>query len=122
VLNICVMLENTNKKWSLLSDHAILEQLGAYLKQQRLKQNRSQEAIAKDAGINRWTLSKIENGDGITLTSFIQILRALQLLEVLQVFEATPVVSPLQLAKLEQQQRKRASGTSEDTKDLTSNW
>ncbi|MDC7993863.1 helix-turn-helix domain-containing protein [Altibacter sp. HG106] len=116
------MTKKTNINWAILSDQAILSRLGEYLKQERLFQNKSQEAIAEAAGINRWTLGKIENGDGITLTSFIQILRALDRLERLEVFVKQPVISPLQLAKLEQQQRKRASDTSEKNKNAQPDW
>ena len=65
--------------------------------------------IAEDAGLNRWTLSKIENGESITLTSLLQVLRALNVLYVLDNFNVVDEISPLAYAKLKKEQRERAS-------------
>lgn len=111
------MMENTNFNWISMSDNAIIASIGAYLKHERLKQNKTQAKIAYDAGINRWTLSQIENGEAISLTSLIQILRALNLLPVLDVFKIETQLSPIQLAKLEKQKRQRASGNSNENKN-----
>lgn len=91
------------------SDTAILQQLGAFVKQTRLQQNKTQEAVAAAAGINRSTLVQLEKGNGGTMLSFVQVLRALEKLNVLQHFQVKQQISPLQLAKLQQQQRKRSS-------------
>lgn len=95
--------------WQAMSDPAILEFLGKYIRQARLQQNKTQQQIAIAAGINRSTLVQIENGGGGTLMSFVQILRALGQLQMLEHFEVNPQISPLQLAKLEQNKRQRAS-------------
>lgn len=108
-------MENNNNSWYSYSDPAILVQLGIFLQQTRLQQNRTQQEVAKAAGINRSTLVQIEGGGGGTLLSFIQILRALQQLQLLQNFEVKTSISPLQLAKLDQQKRKRAGRKNTDT-------
>ncbi len=105
-------MENTNLNWVSLSDNAIIASIGAYIKHERLKQNKTQAKIAKDAGVNRWTLGQIENGEAISLTSLIQILRALNLLSILDIFKIETQFSPIQLAKLEKQKRQRASSNS----------
>lgn len=91
-----------------MSDRANIASIGEYLKQQRLNQNKTQFQIAEAAGINRWTIGQIENGEGISLNSLISILRALGLLNVLDVFKLETQVSPIVLAKLEKQKRRRA--------------
>lgn len=101
-------MANTHIEWIEMSDRAIIGELGKYLKHQRLTQNKTQSQIAIDAGINRWTLSKIENGEAISLISLIQILRALDLLNVLDKFKIETRISPIALAKLEKQNRQRA--------------
>ena len=101
-------MANTNYEWVSMSDKAIISFIGEYLKHQRLNQNITQAKIAEIAGINRWTMSKIENGEPISLISLIQILRALNLLNVLDVFKVQTQLSPLDLAKIERQKRKRA--------------
>nr|WP_299383845.1 helix-turn-helix transcriptional regulator [Allomuricauda sp.] len=106
------MLENTNIDWAHMSDAAIVEQLGRYIRQIRLQQNTSQAQLANKAGLNRWTIIKIENGEPVTLMSLIQILRALNSLYVLNTFQVSEEISPLAYAKLKKQQRQRASGKS----------
>ena len=102
------MMGNTSTNWLSMNDRAIISSIGEYIKHQRLAQNKTQAQVAQDAGINRWTLSQIENGQAITMISFIPILRALNLLNVLDLFKIEPQISPIELAKLEQQKRQRA--------------
>ena len=102
-------MENVVKNWYAMSDPAILEVLGYFIKQTRLQQNKTQQQVAEAAGINRSTMVQIENGGGGTLLSFIQILRALEQLQLFQKFEVRQQLSPLQLAKIDQKKRQRAS-------------
>jgi DNA-binding XRE family transcriptional regulator len=103
------MMENNNKKLHSMSDLAILEILGKSIQQIRLQQNKTQQQVATEAGVNRSTVVQIENGGKGTMLSLVQILRALAQLQMLEHFEAKQQISPLQLAKLEQNKRQRAS-------------
>jgi len=102
-------MEKANKIWYAMSDPAILEIMGNFIRQTRLQQNKTQQQVATAAGINRSTIVQIENGGGGTLLSFIQILRALEQLQALQSLEIKQQLSPLQLAKIDQKKRLRAS-------------
>jgi transcriptional regulator with XRE-family HTH domain len=102
---------NTNTNWIAMSDTAIVNKIGGFIKQERLKINKTQAQLADEAGLNRWTLSQIENGEAITMISLIQIMRALGILQLLDVFSIKQEVSPLELAKQEQQKRQRARNT-----------
>lgn len=117
------MMEKSIKYWHAMSDPAMLEQLGEFVKQTRLQQNKTQQQVAIAAGINRSTMVQIEKGAGGTLLSFIQVLRALEQLQIFEYFEIKQQFSPLQLAKLEQNKRQRAS-TKKDTqnKKPKSDW
>jgi transcriptional regulator with XRE-family HTH domain len=115
-------MANTNINWLSMSDKSIISIIGEYIKHQRLIQNKTQANIAEVAGINRWTMSKIENGEPISLTSLIQILRALNLLDLLNVFKIQSQLSPLELAKLEKQKRQRASTDNKMNKQSKSKW
>ncbi|TMU57112.1 helix-turn-helix domain-containing protein [Flagellimonas algicola] len=106
------MTGNTNIEWAHMTDSAIVEQLGRYIRRLRLQQDTSQAQLAEKAGLNRWTISKIENGEPVTLMSLIQILRALNSLYVLDTFQVSEEISPLAYAKLKKQQKQRASGKS----------
>lgn len=102
-------MDKSNTNWHSKSDPAFLELLGRFIQQTRLRQNKTQQQVATAAGINRSTMVQIENGGGGNLLSFIQILRALDQLHLFDHFEPKQQFSPLQLAKLEQKKRKRAS-------------
>lgn len=98
---------NTNINWAQMSDAAIIRQIGAYIKHERQQQHRTQAQLSESAGLNRWTISQIENGESISLTSLLQILRALDRLAVLDNFGYSDEISPLAYAKLKKQQRQR---------------
>lgn len=117
------MMEKNTKNWYAMSDPAILEFLGYAIQQTRLQQNKTQQQVAVAAGINRSTLVQIEKGSGGTLLSFIQILRALEQLQLFQVFEVRQQLSPLLLAKIDQKKRQRASSKkNSEVKNLKSDW
>lgn len=93
--------------WNAMSDKAVNSLLGGFIRQSRIRQNKTQEQLAKEAGISRSTLSLFEKGENSSLILFIRLLRALNLLHLLREFELREQLSPLQLAKLEHSQRKR---------------
>ncbi|HAC16013.1 MAG TPA: transcriptional regulator [Bacteroidetes bacterium] len=114
---------NTNMDLVQMSDAAIVEHLGNFLKHVRIQQNKTQAQLAEMAGLNRWTISQIENGESITLMSLIQILRALDCLYVLDRFEISNEISPLEYAKLKKQQRDRVRNKSiNPTKEGDLGW
>lgn len=105
-----------------MTDDAIVEELGNLLQKQRLKQNLSQQQLADKAGLNRTTISYFENGrPGNTLT-LIQILRGLEMLDILDHLKSTNELSPLQLMKLKGKERKRASGKNSKPQKSDSEW
>ena len=112
-------MRNTSIDWVQMSDIAILKQLGSYIRHTRSQQNKTQAQLAEMAGLNRWTISQIENGESITLTSLIQILRAMDSLHVLHAFEVSDEISPLEYAKLKKQPKERVRNktTNEPEKD-----
>jgi len=92
-----------------MNDKALTEQIGAYIKHHRVEQNKTQDELAKSAGISRSTLSLLERGETVTLATLIQVLRVLDLLHIMESFRIEQVISPLALAKMEKNKRKRAS-------------
>lgn len=91
-----------------MSDSAIIASIGAFIKHRRLQENKTQAQLAKEAGINRWTLGQIEKGESVTLSSFIQVLRALNLLYLLDGFTINESISPIEYARLQEKKRQRA--------------
>ncbi len=115
-------MEKSSTDWYAMSDKGILILMGQFIQKSRLQQNKTQQQIADSAGINRSTVGQIEKGNGGTLLSLLQILRVLGQLTVLQLFEAEQKVSPLALAKLEQQKRQRARNNDTDNLHTKVNW
>lgn len=113
----------SNKNWQSFSDAAIIENIGSYVKQQRIDHNKTQETLCYEAGINRSTLVHFEMGkQKVSLITLIRILRALNQLNVLDVFETVAKISPIQLAKLAQEPKKRASKKITKNQTPKSDW
>lgn len=115
------MIVNTNIRWIAMTDEGIVKQIGNFIKKTRIAKNKTQTQIAEAAGINRWTVGKMENGDSVSLSVVIQILRALDALYVLDGFAVTKHISPLQAVKLQKKERQRASGASTKNKSNPAN-
>ncbi len=96
--------------FSLMSDDAVLTELGQRLARHRLNQNRSQTEVAREAGVARRTLSKLENGHVVDSRCLVRLLRALGLLDELDRLVPPPRPSPVALAETRGRGRERASG------------
>jgi len=109
------MTDKTFKVWHAMSDQALAAHIGAFVKHHRLEQNKTQDALSHEAGISRSTLSLLERGETVTLSTLIQVLRVQDQLQVMDAFEVQQRISPLALAKAEHKMRKRArSSKSQD--------
>ena len=91
------------------SDSAVLKEIGNRIAQYRLNQDKTQAALAQEAGVSNRTMTRVENGSSIQASSLIRILRALKLVENLDGLIPEPVASPVQQLKMQGKQRKRAS-------------
>lgn len=107
---------------SAMSDDAIIQTIGDFVRHHRLHQNITQKELAYKAGINRTTLSDLELGRRTQLITLIQVLRILNKLYVLNAFEITEQTSPIKLAEMEMKKRKKASGFSADSPIQKSDW
>lgn len=101
-----------------ISDLALIQKIGNFVKAQRIKLNLTQDEVSQMAVISRSTLSLTERGENISLLNLIKILRVLNALYVLDFFKEETQISPLKLAKEEENKRKRATKTkAKDSKD-----
>ncbi len=60
---------------------SILKELGRRLASERLRQGRTQAALAVDSGVSKRTIERIESGHSAQIGSVISLLRALNLLD-----------------------------------------
>lgn len=99
--------------YNQISDLAILQKLGDFVKHHRMEQNKSQDQLSIEAGISRSTLSLLERGEKVNLITLIQVLRVLDKLQWLGDFEVKKTISPMDYIKLQkkhERHRVRNSG------------
>ncbi|HTU78887.1 MAG TPA: helix-turn-helix transcriptional regulator [Solirubrobacteraceae bacterium] len=87
----------------VLTDDAVLAELGRRIERHRLQRNWTQEQLAFKAQIGRATVQRLERGTSVQGLSLIKVLRALDLLEGLQA--AIPAAIELPIAELERERR-----------------
>jgi len=92
--------------------------LGKRLRGLRRSRGFTQAELAERAGLSRPTISTLERGKDVNLDSFLSVLRALELLDVLDASLPEPAVSPM--GELERfSRRRRVSG---DPTPALSEW
>lgn len=116
------MKEYSTIELNRMTDDNIIMAIGEYIRAVRLDRNLTQEQLGERAGVHRTTIRDLELGKRSTLLTLIQVLRSLDQLQTLKNFKVSRELSPLELAKLEAKERKRASGSKSDQKPKTSDW
>ena len=108
---------------NLSNDEAILAELGRRLAQQRIDQGLTQAELAREAGIGKRTIERIEAGFSAQSVSLIRILRVLRLLESLELLLPPAEPGPMDLLQRKGKIRRRASSRHRKTsKDHTWSW
>ena len=93
-----------------LTNNRIDTIIGQRIKQLRLDYNITQKELATTTGLSRVSISKIENGMGVNLSSLIEIMRGLRILENIDQVIPEKEISPIELIKLKNKStKKRAS-------------
>lgn len=93
----------------LLTDEAVLDELGQRLKQTRLQRNLTQRHLAEEAGLSLATVRSLEDGKPSQLVTLIRVLRVLGLLGGLERAVPEPPASPIEELRLRGRERRRAS-------------
>ena len=93
----------------LLADEAILAEIGARIARCRLDRSVTQAAVAEQAGVSKRTLERIESGASAQMSSFIRVLRVLDLLPGLEQMISPVGPSPMDLLRRKGKVRQRAS-------------
>jgi transcriptional regulator with XRE-family HTH domain len=106
----------------LQTDKSILEELGLRLRQTRLARNISQAALAKEAGMARFTLQRIEEGHPSSTTNLIKLLRALDLLEELDGLVPEAIDRPVDRLRHRSERRQRAGSSRKPPGERGGSW
>lgn len=92
-----------------MTDTAVLAELGDRLSRLRLQRNLTQAQLAREAGVSKRTLIRLESGESSQVTNLIRVVRALGLLGNLDAFVPPPLPSPLEQLRSRAKERRRAS-------------
>lgn len=90
---------------SLIAQEMAVE-LGESVKLIRLNQNIGQAELAEHAGVSLQTLRNVENGQGVSLYSFLCVLRALGREKWIETLEPLKLVNPLTFTARSKQRRR----------------
>ena len=93
-----------------LTDEAVLSELGERLAGLRLSRDLTQRQVGEQGGVGRTVIQRIEAGEPVTTANLIRVLRALDMLDVLDRLLPQSAPSPVQELRLRGRQRRRASG------------
>jgi transcriptional regulator with XRE-family HTH domain len=104
------------------TDDAILTELGLRLAHRRVELQLTQADVAREAGIAKRTLERIEAGESAQLSSLLRIFRALELLPALDraIPEAKP--GPMEMLENKGKLRQRASRSRKDESGQPWSW
>lgn len=94
----------------LLSNDAVLGELGRRLERHRLQRNLTQAELAEQAGIGRATLQRLEHGHSVQSASLIKLMRALGLLGALDAALPEALERPIAQLERERQRTRRRAG------------
>lgn len=101
------------------STSQIEKQLCQRLERVRLDQNISQSRLAEEAGVSRRTISRMENGEGVSLDTFVRVARALGVIDQLQSLFQLPQIRPIDRARQKSPRKKASSPRKMATDDET---
>jgi len=105
------------------TDAAALAELGRRLADRRLELDLTQGRLAREAGVSKRTVERLEAGESTQLTSLIRVLRALGLLGRLDALVPEREPGPLDLlARDRREERRRARSEEADRADADGGW
>ncbi len=107
---------------SQMSDDTVLTELGRALAERRLGMGLTQFELAKQAGIGKRTVERLEAGNSCQTSALIRVLRVLELLDSLRQLVPLTGSRPMDLLKLKGKERKRASSKGRRTTKSTGDW
>jgi transcriptional regulator with XRE-family HTH domain len=105
--------------YELASIDDLQADLGHRLEALRLSRNIHQFQLADEAGVSRRTITRLENGQSVSLDTLLRVMRALGLSGRLATLLPDPAVRPVDRVRLKGKERKRASARA---KPATSTW
>lgn len=95
----------------LMTDDAVLTEIGNRISRYRIDQQVTQADLAEQAGVSKRTIERVEAGASVQFSTVIRILRVLDLLQGLDRLIPEPSPRPMDLLKHKGKVRQRASSS-----------
>ncbi len=80
---------------TLMSDEAVLAEIGKRLARRRVELNFTQAALAEQAGVSKRSVERVENGGSTQTSTLIRIFRVLELLDAFDALIPSTPTSPM---------------------------
>ena len=106
----------------LITDDAVLAEVGQRLAQRRISRQMTQAQLADEAGVSKRTVERFENGESAQILSVIRMFRALDLLSNLNAMIPAVTASPLDAVRRKGRVRQRASSPRKPAKNADWEW
>lgn len=103
-----------------LSPDAVLVELGQRAARRRLDLALTQAEVARDAGLGKRTIERIEAGGDTQLSSFVRLLRVLELMDGVE--GLVPETGPRPMEMLKQQGKERQRARSKGASKAGEGW
>ena len=100
-----------NIEFSIATSNQIETALCKRLETIRLSRNITQAQLAAEAGVSSRTIGRLENGQGVSMDTFIRIMMALGIQQSLEALLPDPTVRPIERVGIGAGERKRARPT-----------
>jgi len=110
------------KMTNMLTDEAILAEIGQRISSRRVELNMTQAEVAKKTGMAKRTVENIESGASGQMSTIIRIFRVLDLMENLDRLIPEPGLKPMDLLKQKRKIRIRASRKKTKKKGIGKSW
>lgn len=88
-----------------MNQEEILKKIGAKLKEIRVERNMKQKELSERSGLSMFSISQIETGHNTSVLSLIQVLQALDRMDMLEPFLKDKQVDPELVARFIQSQQ-----------------
>ena len=108
--------------FSIATSEQIEDFLRRQLKNIRLTRNFTQAQLAKESGVAIGTIGRFEQGQSVSLNTFIRILIALSLQQNLETLLPDPTIRPIERVNTGGSERKRARPVQSGSENSTWAW
>jgi transcriptional regulator with XRE-family HTH domain len=106
---------------TIVSDKAVLEEIGHRLSRLRIERGVTQAKLATESGVSKRTVERIEAGESTQSSTLIRVMRALDILDSLYAAIPSSGPRPMDLLKLHGKERQRAS-TKTQRRSVDGKW